>query len=157
MPDFRPRPAPAERLARVGRLAPSWRGPRQRGPALPGRVWVGHAMEPRALISPTGGAGEAAHTMHTCGIPSHIKSRAKAMKNKAKSCNTPCNTRAGGEVRGLAANVSAPLGPCGAATAPLGPKHGSAAWSDWRVSAPVGPSGAVWGRATATEPSNLIY
>lgn len=32
--------------------------------------------------------------MHGCAYTKQVKSRAKAMKNKANNCNTPRNTRA---------------------------------------------------------------
>lgn len=122
------------------------------GRALPGYVQSG-TLVPSVLASTCGRCE--AHTMHTCGPTEQVKSRANAMKSKAKSCNTACNTRAASGERWLPTCDTVPHGPTRAVSAPVGPERRALRVSDWRVSARVGPSRAVWGRAAEPEPLQL--
>lgn len=141
-----PRPAPLVRLQLSQPLGfDSARG----GAARPG--FAGHFVGPGTRgaacphLDPACGWVEA-HTMHACGNTKQVKSRVKAMKNKAKSCNTACNTRSACAVAGQTGGGSAPHGPCGALPAPLGPKRSALRRPDGAprsLSAPLGTCGAV--------------
>ena len=83
--------------------------------------------------------------MHRCAHTEQVKSRSKAMKNKAKSCNTACNTRAVSGERWLPTGDTVPHGPTRAVSAPVGPKRRALrcrTGASRPVSASAGPCGA---------------
>ena len=77
--------------------------------------------------------------MHRCATTEQVKSRAKAMTTKAKSCNTACNTRTTSKERWLPVGGSASVGPCR-------PQWGRSAARRGVGLAGLGPCRSVWGR-----------
>ena len=108
------------------------------------RCMAGHPYGVPSILDPADGRFDA-HIIHACGNTSHIKNRAKAMKNKERICSTACNTRAASKERWLPTCDTVPHGPTRAVSAPVGPERRALRWrtgASRPVSASAGPCGA---------------